>query len=227
MFGWLDDLAGPVLGPILMILLIVLIIAAALWPARSMLRARLNRLIPGGHRDRKARLAVLDVAAVDSRRRLVLIRRDEVEHLVLIGGPNDIVVEQNIRRRAAPAHGVQAPAVRAPAPEPAPAPAVAPAAPAPAVSRPEPPVAPAPVAAPPVPRVEPPAAAERVVPPVVPPAAPARPAKEDPSDFDRDLFRAIEDTLANIPTRPDPAPEATPGENPAEAELTGIRPERL
>lgn len=48
------------------------------------------------------RLAVIDAAAVDSRRRLVLIRRDNVEHLLMIGGPSDIVVEPNIVR-ASPA----------------------------------------------------------------------------------------------------------------------------
>jgi hypothetical protein len=45
-------------------------------------------------------LAVIDQATVDSRRRLVLIRRDNVEHLLFIGGPSDVVVEQNIVRAA-------------------------------------------------------------------------------------------------------------------------------
>jgi flagellar protein FliO/FliZ len=35
---------------------------------------------------------------VDGRRRLVLVRRDNVEHLLMIGGPTDIVVEPNIVR---------------------------------------------------------------------------------------------------------------------------------
>jgi hypothetical protein len=47
------------------------------------------------------RLAVVDAAAVDGRRRLVLIRRDNVEHLLMIGGRTDIVVEPNIVRAAA------------------------------------------------------------------------------------------------------------------------------
>jgi hypothetical protein len=34
---------------------------------------------------------------VDARRRLVLVRRDDVEHLILIGGPTDVVVERDIR----------------------------------------------------------------------------------------------------------------------------------
>jgi flagellar protein FliO/FliZ len=49
-----------------------------------------------------AGLAVVDYASVDSRRRLILVRRDNIEHLVLIGGPTDVVVEANIVR-AAPA----------------------------------------------------------------------------------------------------------------------------
>jgi flagellar protein FliO/FliZ len=35
---------------------------------------------------------------VDGRRRLVLVRRDNIEHLLMIGGPTDIVVESNIVR---------------------------------------------------------------------------------------------------------------------------------
>jgi flagellar protein FliO/FliZ len=49
-------------------------------------------------RGRQPRLAVIDAAAVDGRRRLVLIRRDNVEHLLMIGGPTDVVIEPNIVR---------------------------------------------------------------------------------------------------------------------------------
>src|SRR5438270_12232569 len=55
----------------------------------------------GATRGRQPRLGVIDAAVVDGRRRLVLIRRDNVEHLLMIGGPSDIVVEQNIVRPAA------------------------------------------------------------------------------------------------------------------------------
>src|ERR1700716_3299556 len=51
-----------------------------------------------GPRGRQPRLAVIDAAAVDGRRRLVLIRRDNTGHLLMIGGPSDIVVEPNIVR---------------------------------------------------------------------------------------------------------------------------------
>lgn len=42
------------------------------------------------------RLEVVDQANVDGRRRLVLIRRDKVEHLIMTGGPVDVVIETNI-----------------------------------------------------------------------------------------------------------------------------------
>ena len=59
-----------------------------------------NRLGANTQRGRMPRLAVIDAAAVDGRRRLVLVRRDNVEHLLMIGGPSDIVVEPNIVRAA-------------------------------------------------------------------------------------------------------------------------------
>ncbi len=71
-----------------------------------------NRL-GGGARGRQPRLAVIDAATVDGRRRLVLIRRDNVEHLLMIGGPTDLVVEPNIVR------AVAREAAREPAREPA------------------------------------------------------------------------------------------------------------
>ena len=55
-----------------------------------------------GRRGRQARLAVVDAADVDGRRKLVLIRRDNLEHLVLIGGPSDVLIEPNIAAGAAP-----------------------------------------------------------------------------------------------------------------------------
>jgi hypothetical protein len=42
------------------------------------------------------RLEVMDQFNVDGRRRLVLIRRDDVEHLIMTGGPVDVVIETGI-----------------------------------------------------------------------------------------------------------------------------------
>jgi len=45
------------------------------------------------------RVDVIEQTTVDGRRKLVLIRRDNVEHLVMIGGPIDVVVESGIDTR--------------------------------------------------------------------------------------------------------------------------------
>ncbi|NJO32894.1 MAG: hypothetical protein HC869_06880 [Rhodospirillales bacterium] len=42
------------------------------------------------------RLAVMEQASVDGKRKLVLIRRDDVEHLIMTGGPVDVVIETGI-----------------------------------------------------------------------------------------------------------------------------------
>ena len=42
------------------------------------------------------RLSVSEQATVDGRRKLLLIRRDDVEHLIMTGGPVDVVIETNI-----------------------------------------------------------------------------------------------------------------------------------
>ena len=74
---------------------VLALIALATWALR---RIGGTRLGTPPARGRQPRLAVIDAAPVDGRRRLVLIRRDNVEHLIMIGGPTDVVVEQNILR---------------------------------------------------------------------------------------------------------------------------------
>ena len=76
-------------------IVVLALIAATAWLVR---RFAGNRLGANANRGRMPRLAVIDAAAVDGRRRLVLVRRDNVEHLLMIGGPTDIVVEPNIVR---------------------------------------------------------------------------------------------------------------------------------
>jgi flagellar protein FliO/FliZ len=93
MFGGMPD-AGRFI--IAFVLVLVLIGAGTLFWRRF----GVGPLSPLGPRGRQARLAVIDAAAVDTRRRLVLIKRDNVEHLLMIGGPTDIVIESSITRTA-------------------------------------------------------------------------------------------------------------------------------
>jgi hypothetical protein len=41
-------------------------------------------------------LSIVEVAGIDAKRRLLLVRRDDVEHLILLGGTSEIVVERGI-----------------------------------------------------------------------------------------------------------------------------------
>src|SRR5271165_425924 len=82
------------------------LLALALWLARRFSGERLSN---AGTRGRQPRLAVIDAATIDSRRRLILIRRDNVEHLLMVGGPSDVVIEPNIVRAAGAPREMAAP----------------------------------------------------------------------------------------------------------------------
>jgi flagellar protein FliO/FliZ len=119
-------------------LIVLALIGLTAWLVRRFGSSRLGTTTRG----RQPRLAVIDAATVDGRRRLVLIRRDNIEHLLMIGGPTDVVVESNIVRAVAardvareptratlaepaarPAAGIENGWPLQPAGEPAPAPA--------------------------------------------------------------------------------------------------------
>ena len=57
-------------------------------------------LAKSGPRGRQPRLGIVDIYELDRQRQLILLRRDNVEHLLLVGGPNDVIVERNIHRGA-------------------------------------------------------------------------------------------------------------------------------
>jgi len=125
----MENLFGeiPLVKLLLAFAIVFILIVATFWLLRRFGGTRIG----GASRGRQPRLAVIDAAAVDGRRRLVLIRRDNVEHLVMIGGPSDVVIEQNIVRAVpvAPAReaagrppGAPESRVETPAIEPAPRP---------------------------------------------------------------------------------------------------------
>jgi flagellar biogenesis protein FliO len=150
-----------------------------------------------GGRNAQPRLAVQDATPVDSHRRLVLVRRDDVEHLLLIGGNTDIVVEQNIRPFGATARPIREaePMQRQSAPE-------APSYPPQRPIQPAPP--PRPVVSPQAPRpVTPVAPVQRYEPQAPTPAPVAPPVRTDPPVQSQSV------RIEPQPTAPAPAPEAT------------------
>jgi hypothetical protein len=167
MLDWLDEAAGTGYSQAVLWTLLALLLLVVLLIVIKLVRSMTFGTFVAGGRNRKARLAVMDATAVDTHRRLVLIRRDDVEHLLLIGGSSDIVVERDIRiaQTRRPVQPAQQEMVRDLPAGPAP---IAPQ-PAPVATQPAP-VAPQPVAAAPQPRRAEPA---RVAP--QPRPAPQRP----------------------------------------------------
>jgi flagellar protein FliO/FliZ len=164
-------------------LIVLGLIGAAAWAVRRFGSARLG----GAVRGRQPRLAVIEYATVDARRRLLLVRRDNVEHLVMIGGPSDVVVESNIVRAV--------PALREPAvPR------------APALAEPLPRTIPLPEAGsngswplqpePPAPPVPPPRRAPRIEPIPEEQISPPPPHPEPPPRPQREVLTALADDLA-------------------------------
>jgi len=54
------------------------------------------------------RLQIVEVAPVDAKRRLVLLRRDDTEHLVLLGAQSELLIESGIKQPAGPAESFSA-----------------------------------------------------------------------------------------------------------------------
>src|ERR1700722_10070571 len=87
-----------------LLLIAILVLAVILyWVIRRMLARGMITSSAGTQQGKRSRLGVIDSFDVDRQRRLVLLRRDNVEHLVMIGGPNDLLIEAAIRRGVAPA----------------------------------------------------------------------------------------------------------------------------
>ena len=103
MNGWLTQLLGEQTATYTLYLLGAIVVGVLIWVIWFWTRRVAGGVFVEGGRNRRHRLAVVDATAVDSHRRVVLVRRDDVEHLVMIGGQNDFVIERNITKAAADA----------------------------------------------------------------------------------------------------------------------------
>lgn len=94
----------------LFVWIVVMIIVAALGLAAAVgVRAYMSGQSPSEllFKPRaEPRIGVIEHASVDGKRRLLLIRRDDVEHLIMTGGPVDVVIETGIGDK--PARAVEA-----------------------------------------------------------------------------------------------------------------------
>ncbi|MFD1356250.1 hypothetical protein ACFQ4I_26810, partial [Methylorubrum suomiense] len=85
---------------IFLIILVLLVGAVLLFRRLSGRGTSLNGGANG--RGRQPRLGIVDIYELDRQRQLILLRRDNVEHLLLVGGPNDVVIERHIQRGSGP-----------------------------------------------------------------------------------------------------------------------------
>ncbi len=93
--GFLTSIFGGGEGNIWTILfalaIVIVLIVAGVWALKLVFRAS-GSIVRG----RQRRLALIDTMAIDSKRQLVLIRRDDVEHLIITGSTSDVVIETGI-----------------------------------------------------------------------------------------------------------------------------------
>jgi len=83
---------GTYLNFILSLLFVLGLIGLAAWAYRRFTGTNpLARRMGGSNR-----LAVVEVRPIDARRKLVLVRRDGTEHLLLLGATGETVVESGI-----------------------------------------------------------------------------------------------------------------------------------
>jgi len=80
-------------------LLLAVLFAGAMVGGAYLLRSLQNGTLPSAGIFRpkpERRLDIVEQSTLDGRRRLVLIRRDDVEHLIMTGGPVDVGIETGI-----------------------------------------------------------------------------------------------------------------------------------
>lgn len=82
---------------------VIVLIVLGLWALKFFMKTG-AALRPQGRR-----LQVVEQLQIDARRQLLVIRRDNVEHLVLTGGPQDVVIETGIPMADKPAAAARRP----------------------------------------------------------------------------------------------------------------------
>ena len=110
LFGGVENTA---LTAILALGIVLVLIVLGVWALKVFFKASTHI-----GRGRNRRLSVIDSVAIDPRRQLLIVRRDNVEHLIRTGGPQDVIVESGIPvetpprplRQPPPAGGVDMPA---------------------------------------------------------------------------------------------------------------------
>lgn len=76
--------------------LALIVVLALIWVIATVARRLGLSMLPMPRRGQRRRLGIVEVMTLDAKRRLVLVRRDETEHLVLLGAGSEMLVEGGI-----------------------------------------------------------------------------------------------------------------------------------
>ncbi|WP_208439595.1 flagellar biosynthetic protein FliO [Bartonella grahamii] len=96
MYIWLSEQIGVSAAKITISFLFFIITIVAITIIILFLRRLSTRRFSINRKKSLSRLALCEVISIDRARRLVLVRCDNKEHLLLIGGLTDVVVESDI-----------------------------------------------------------------------------------------------------------------------------------
>jgi flagellar protein FliO/FliZ len=87
----LGETGGTIAQFGLSLIVVVALIFLVAWVVRRFVGARF-----GAHHGEQAELQVVDTLSIDTKRKLVLVRHGKLEHLLLIGGNSDEVIERSM-----------------------------------------------------------------------------------------------------------------------------------
>ncbi|HPF46264.1 MAG: FliO/MopB family protein [Alphaproteobacteria bacterium] len=79
---------------------VILLLAAFAYGAKKL--GFIARVTVDQNNEKKKRLNIVEILPVDAKRRLMLIRRDDKEHLIMLGAERDLLIEQNIDLKSRP-----------------------------------------------------------------------------------------------------------------------------
>ncbi|WP_332061086.1 hypothetical protein [Bartonella sp. CB74] len=96
MHVWLSSQIGTSAADTIINLVLFIIVIVAIAVIIMFLRHLNTGSFNSNKKKHPRRLTICDTIAIDRTRHLILVRRDDTEHLILIGGSTDIVIESDI-----------------------------------------------------------------------------------------------------------------------------------
>ena len=98
----MDRVGGPLGVTVIAVVVALVVLFAILHFGFHVFRRRKGKGRTRSSVTSDSRVEVLETTVIDAERKLVLIRCDRIEHLIMIGGAGDLVVENDVRKVRGP-----------------------------------------------------------------------------------------------------------------------------